>query len=225
MKARAMELFLAVVAGLILGADVRAAQATVIEWHLQNVRFDDRGSATGFISLDVDHDGYGPTPGSIPEFVDWDIKVRGGNTANFPPFEYTPASTFGAFIVLTLPQEGGPGWDDLIFSTGQRRLELVARPQLTDVGGTVVLNTSQVYGESRESWNPLPTRSAFGELTAVPEPSKALLLALGLGTVVGFSALRKPGNHIGFINASTEDFATSFGSDIRTPRRLDIQMS
>jgi hypothetical protein len=191
MTARAMELFLAVVAVLILGADMRAAQATVIEWHLQNVRFDDGGSATGFISLDVDHNGFGPTPGSLPELVDWGIKVRGGDTANFPPFEYTPASTFSSHAdgssLIFFTNQMVPGGDP----SQLRMLYLVTNPKMTDAGGKVILDVAN--DQSRESWNPLPTRSVFGELTAVPEPSNVTFLALGLVMLVVFSARREHG--------------------------------
>jgi len=45
-----------------------------------------------FLSMLIAMD-WGPTPGSSPQLADWDIEVRGGNTLDFPPFEYTPAST------------------------------------------------------------------------------------------------------------------------------------
>src|SRR5439155_4433252 len=95
--ARAMKrFFFAAGLGVVLGGDIGAAQATVLEWHLQNAGFSDGGTATGFVSVDVDPGGLRPTPGTNPELVDWAIKVSGGNTANFPPFEYTLASTFDA---------------------------------------------------------------------------------------------------------------------------------
>ncbi len=187
---------IALVAGLALTSGVSAVQATVVEWRLQNVRFDDGGTATGFVSVDVDRDGFGPTPGSNPQLVDWDIKVRGGNTVDFPPLEYTPASTFEANI------NGGPKSDTLNFITSQmlpggepfqrRRLELITRPQMTDAGGRVIV-TSLGGNNSlpRESWNPLPTRTASGSLTAVPEPSNVTFLALGFAALLGAWARRK----------------------------------
>jgi hypothetical protein len=198
MTARVMEVFLMVVAGLILVGDMGAAQATVIAWHL-DVGFDDGGTATGFILLDVDHHGSGPTPGSLPELVDWDIKVRGGNTADFPPFEYTPTSTFSSYINGSITQGGGPTFHTVIFFTNQlvpggdpqqlRNLYLVTSPMMTDAGGKVVL--ASALGESRESWNPLPTRTAFGELTAVPEPSHGAFVALGLVVIIAFFSVRR----------------------------------
>jgi len=184
---------IAIVAGFILSTGVSAVQATVVEWQLQNVRFDDGGTATGFISIDVHRDGFGATPGSNPQLVDWDIKVRGGNTVDFPLFEYTPASTFEAHITLSITQGGGPSWDTLIFNTSQmlpggepfqrRGLYLVTRPQMTDAGGRVILAADNI--PSRESWNPMPGRMASGALTAVPEPSNVTLLALGFAALLG----------------------------------------
>ena len=188
MTARTKKLFLAIAAGLTLGACTVAAQATVIEWRLQNVRFNDGGSATGFITLD-----HGPA-GSLAEFVDWDIKITGGNAANFPPFEYTPASTFGSYfdgLSLTFfTNEMIPGGD----SNQRRMLYLATRPYLTDAGGSVFLTSANT--PSRESWNPEPIRIASGSLTSgipttIPEPSRVWLLSLGVIALFAASTRRK----------------------------------
>ncbi len=175
---------IAIIAGFLVCTGVSAVQATVVQWQLQNVRFDDGGIATGFVSVDIDRDGLGPTPGSSPQLVDWDIEVRGGNTVKFPPFEYTPASTLGADITVS-SQGGVLMMDELFFSADQRRLYLVTHPVMTGRGGTVVLGAANT--PSRESFggtsldDPPPfDRLVFGELTAVPEASRALFVAVGM---------------------------------------------
>jgi hypothetical protein len=63
--------------GLILG-DLQLATANVLRWNLQNVTFNDGGTATGFFTLDT-------AAGSQP--ADFDVKVTGGKYA---PYEYHP---------------------------------------------------------------------------------------------------------------------------------------
>ena len=48
MTARVVKLSLSVALGLALLGAMAAASATLVTWHLQDVRFDDGGTATGF---------------------------------------------------------------------------------------------------------------------------------------------------------------------------------
>jgi len=167
------------VVGFLLCTGVSAVQATVVEWQLQNVTFDDGGTASGFVSVDShDHE-------SLPDLVDWGIEVRGGNTVDFPPFAYTPASTFYAYIRESSRLDGRP-IDELQFGTPQRTLYLVTHPVITGGGRRVHLDGS-FYSPSRETFGGTPpddpppfVRLSFGDLTAVPEASRALLVAVGM---------------------------------------------
>jgi hypothetical protein len=188
----------AVIAGLTLGLCSNAAQATVIEWHLQNLKFVDGAIATGFISVDVDHNGFGPTPDSNPGLVDWGIKISGGSTVSLPDFAYTPASTFESTAHAQGSQGGRLDSDTLTFyvlslgGTAQTRrvLTLELLPQMTSAGGQVSLSASERLFDT--SSNILGSRTAFGTLGApFPEPSTITLLALGVGALIALSVRRK----------------------------------
>ena len=90
MTARAMKVLLSAVLGLALLAAVGAASATLVTWTLQNVRFDDGGTAAGFFVYN--------TEGHPPDFPNdlleaFDVKVSGGDISTFPP-SHTPAVRF-----------------------------------------------------------------------------------------------------------------------------------
>jgi len=183
---------------LTLGLCSNAAQATVIEWHLQNLKFVDGAIATGFISVDVDHNGFGPTPDSNPGLVDWGIKISGGSTVSLPDFAYTPASTFESTAHAQGSQGGRLDSDTLTFyvlslgGTAQTRriLTLELLPQMTSAGGQVSLSASERLFDT--SSNILGSRTAFGTLGApFTEPSTLTLLALGVGALSALSDRRK----------------------------------
>jgi hypothetical protein len=79
---RAMKVcLLAMLGGAAMVGDVQHATGNVLRWNLQNVTFNDGGTATGFFALDT-------APESQP--ADFDVKVTGGK---YPSFEYSPQSS------------------------------------------------------------------------------------------------------------------------------------
>jgi hypothetical protein len=193
MTARAGKLFLTVALGAALLFTTGPAAATIVTWHLQNVRFDDGATATGVFVYDTEK----PPRSGFPDLlVGFDVKVSGGPPGtHFPSFEYTPASTFlptGTRDILALHTRSSiPG---VQFG---RTLQLDFAQSLPDRGGRVSLVfadcdvcPSLELDEGTFAFARLVTS---GEVTtaAVPEPSEALLLAFGLAALVGFSARRR----------------------------------
>jgi len=67
---------------VVLLVTASASQATVVTWYLQNMTFDDGGSASGFFTIDTDTDS---------GLSDFDIKTTSGANIS-SSFEYTPAT-------------------------------------------------------------------------------------------------------------------------------------
>jgi hypothetical protein len=183
--ARAVTVLLWVALSAALFTDAEVASAEVVRWDLQNMKFDDGGTASGFFFWNADQ------PGG--QFItDFDIKVSGGNTAIFPAFEYTPANT-----PITA---GDARFSNMIFfgqnfmgSNKGRAFVLTVTPGLTDAGGTSVMATDQPPGSEELFPPPIYSRHIVpgGQVTAitVPEPSRAIFLALGLAALVVCVAL------------------------------------
>jgi hypothetical protein len=174
--------------GVALLFTMGPASATLVTWHLQNVRFDDGGTASGFFVYDTEKP---PRSGFPDVLVDFDVQVSGGPTGtHFPSFEYTPASTFlptGTRDILALHAPSAiPG---VQFG---RTLQLDFAQSLPDRGGRVslVLADCDVCPslELDEGTFAFARLVTSGEVTAtIPEPTEALVLTLGLAALVGFS--------------------------------------
>jgi hypothetical protein len=191
--ARAATLLLCVALGAALFTDAEVASAKALRWDLQNVTFEDGGTANGFFLFDadvpvVDH----PNRPPISGLVNWDIAVEGGPPPCppcFPPYRFTLTSTpdagasaFGFLLV-------GPSFYDL-GGRNSLHFNLGFDTPLSDAGGTVALKLN-----SGESWAYIGVSGGLrflvtGQVVAIPEASEALLLALGLAALVGFSTRR-----------------------------------
>jgi hypothetical protein len=189
--ARAATLLLCVALGTALFTNAEVASAKVLRWDLQNVTFEDGGTASGFFLFDADipfvnHTDRPPTTG----LVSWDIAVEGEAPPCppecFPPYRFTPSSTsYGAADASSLGLVGPSFYDP----GGRNSLHfgLGFDTPLSDAGGAV-----QVTGG--QSWSYFcctNSRSVItGQVVAIPEPSEALFLALGLAALVSFSTWR-----------------------------------
>jgi hypothetical protein len=110
----------------------------VLRWNLQNVTFNDGGTATGFFALDT-------APESQP--ADFDVKVTGGK---YPSFEYSPQSSASFRTSATFT----PGNNLVVFypRLGTRAFRL-GTPTLTQTGTyslTSLNSNSSVYDMSNE---------------------------------------------------------------------------
>lgn len=156
---------------------IAPVSAIPVSWNLNNVVFDDAGTATGSFVYDVDAD--------VVSF--WSISVADGNTANFSEFTYSnllagqdeihPLQGSGqAFIFRgsSIPDDGN-----------RRHLRLFALTPLTNAGGMIVLGPFSVGNSfNLECFNCAPVReiNAGANLTgiAIPEPATLAVFALGL---------------------------------------------
>ena len=184
------------IAGIVFRAIVLAApfvfctnsaSASPVTWFLNNATFDDGGTAVGNFTFDAD----------TITYTTFNISVAGGDTTLFPPFTYSPATSQilpGAsnatalsivsndVTVVSLPG-GGTRVDP------QRRLFMDFGVPLTNAGDTVgILNPAGLGGDAEFSSlpgfsPPFGQRGFTGGATAaaVPEPSSATLMILGVG--------------------------------------------
>ncbi len=158
------------------------AHAIEIRWTVNDGQFDFGfdGSFDPLLSC--------PTPGTCGEvsgsFVwdtalgsatDWELTLSGGDTTTFPLLTYTPANSIAANIIF-----GGSGIEFTL--NGSNRLFRFSNTfGLLDALDTPVASLPVV--ETGECLNCSPFRStnqAFLSGVPVPEPSTAMLLALGL---------------------------------------------
>jgi len=168
--------------------------AKVLRWDLQNVTFEDGGTAHGFFLFDAD----APRPAEgAPPLIDWDISVD-ERPIYFPGIRLTPANTpYGEILDISGgPAEPvfpavyfvGPSFYDPI-GRNVLELSLVLDHPLTDAGGAVALHT-----ESRPRSNEFLSYTAVarflitGEVVAIPEPSQVRLLSIAVLLFL-FSAL------------------------------------
>lgn len=106
-----------------------SAHAMPITWTLQNVTFDDGGTASGWFIYDADQP-QAPT-------TQFSISVSGGNVKTFPPITYD-ASNASMYV-----GEGGAGDTGTVFSLNDaslRQIRIPAVSVLTDAGGTLAVN-------------------------------------------------------------------------------------
>jgi len=67
-------------------------------WELRDARFNDGGILTGFFVLDTE---------ALQQLVDGYLKVSGGDTQQFPSFEYTKSNSGALLIPTESPLEFG----------------------------------------------------------------------------------------------------------------------
>jgi len=159
--------------GFALSVAASISHATVVTWNLQNVAFDDGGTASGFFTIDT----------ATGNAADFDVKTTAGTTIT-SAFEYSPANaqfaeastSGGTFAVIHTPNQPLP----------QHAFELLLdKDLLTTTSGTVQI----VQGPSSaeivllgDGTRLIRSMNDGGSITAVPEPSIfVLLVAMMLG--------------------------------------------
>jgi hypothetical protein len=173
-------------AGTALIASVmnaKPALAVQLTWTLNNVTFDDGGTAFGTFDYNADTNTYSS----------FNISVAGGDTTFFPPFTYSPATSFllpssdeSSFSVITNETVIVPIFNGSSFRIDPLRRFFIDFDQpLTNAGGIInVLNPAGLGGDAE--FSSLPTnlpmfgRRSIEEGTVsavvlpVPEPSSVL---------------------------------------------------
>lgn len=123
----------------------QATTTVAARWTLQDIVFDDGGSAAGSFILDAEHG----------EFLDIDISVSGGNLATFPPVTYNLANV----VLANFDPEDGvrfvmePGEQ---FLNG-REIRLDTITALTNSGGIAVLELDSPFGAECYNCDPFRT--------------------------------------------------------------------
>jgi hypothetical protein len=165
----------AVIAGSLMLGAMLPAQAGVLTWDLDGVKFEDGTTATGSIMMDV---------------------------ATHTVSTFSVSTTAGALSAFTFENSnsglyfgGGAGPNNFILldSSGRRYVNFSFTDALSATGGTFALNTASSY----ECMNCSPYRMVTaGTLTtvapaAVPEPGTVALLVPALGMLGWMSRRRK----------------------------------
>jgi len=188
-------MLVSVALGVSLFTNADVARAKLSHWELRNMTFQDGGTARGSLLFDADAPGFG-------QLVSYDIILAGSSSAwPFPTYRYTSQTSWGG-------NEGHSATPaNLIFFSNQTFNDCCGRNNLglflefaslaSDVGGIVALRALLKGEEGYEgshvkfSYFGLQRDATGGYLVAIPEPSQALLLALGLGAMVSSLARRR----------------------------------
>lgn len=153
------------------------AQAVPITWTLQNVTFDDGGTASGWFVYDAD------TP-QAPT-TQFSISVSGGDVKTFPPITYD-SSNANMYV-----GDGGTGDSGTVFSLNDaslRQIRIPAVSPLTDAGGTLAVNIAGLG--AAECYNCGPFRMYTGGNlvgTAAPTITSAAQATFKIGETVAFT--------------------------------------
>lgn len=115
---------------------------TIVQWTLVDVTFDDGGTASGTVDINM----------NTKEVLDWSVSVSGGNIADLPPFEYRPSTS-----TATASHEYISFSKHIPFSWQDRLFWLEPLSDLTSQLGTIPLNT--LFDSSYECYNCSPYRS------------------------------------------------------------------
>jgi len=160
---------------IVMFALVGPANASIINWTLSGVAFNDGGTATGTFSTDS-------TTGNITAF---DITTTTGTTLNGLQYDTTTSYLYGnnvfssnSFLLIT--------------NLGDRYLNLTFVNPLTSLGIDALRTDVPTLG-SWECLNCTSERrieSGFAISSAVPEPSTWAMMILGFAGV-GFMAYRR----------------------------------
>lgn len=159
------------------------AQATSMVWNFRDVALDDGGSVSGHFTYATDVG---------PHVTEWSVWVTGGNTANFPIFEYRPDnSTLG---------EGSGGEIGFLVPGTQRQIIFRRSLPLTGNPLYVPLDLSAPTSSACESFgaeNPRRLISA-GALFSDPAPTRVRWFFEGVtlsdGATVSGYADQSPGD-------------------------------
>ncbi|HSN01058.1 MAG TPA: hypothetical protein VLS52_08635 [Rudaea sp.] len=160
------------------------AFAFPVTWTLSGATFNDGGTATGSFVYDADTN----------TLSSWSVSVAGGNTATFPAITYdnisdsSTVSGQGATLTGVMLCSGGT------CSGSVRQLRMPAVSPLTNAGGTIAIDTANLY--QGECFNCSPYRSfTAGNLvgTAAPAITSAngttfMVNATGSFTIVSTAA-------------------------------------
>jgi len=161
---------------------VQCTSAGMIRWNYQDVKFDDGGTASGSFSYDADTGVYSSisistTPGS---------RFPGSSYITYDPMLSSPTQLW-AFSPAPIPFSGLAVFDSVFSSP------------LTDAGGTIALVPGNPVVGSEEAISDAGfshitgIRTATGFVTSTPEPSTAVLIAMGLVAVGARSRKQLPG--------------------------------
>ena len=170
--------FAALVLGLCLACCLAPnAIAFPVTWTLSGATFNDGGTATGSFVYDADTNA----------LSNWSVSVAGGNTGTFPPITYdttSGSSTIsgqGATLTGTMLCIGtcsGPA----------RELRMPAVSPLTNAGGTIAIDTANLYqGEcfNCSPYRPFNAGSFVG--TAAPTITSASSATFTVNTAGSFT--------------------------------------
>lgn len=151
------------------------ALADDVTWTLNNVTFNDGGTASGTFTYDAD-----------TQTVDnWNLTTTSGSILGGSNYDPGDSSYF-------IQNLGNPQ-DSIIFEIGQLQLRITPISALTDAGGNVAINLNTANGESGgvECFNCSPFRIfVSGDLSAAtvnetPEPASIFFLGSGLLGLAG----------------------------------------
>jgi hypothetical protein len=166
--------------------DAENANAKVVRWELQGVRFNDGATASGFFLLDTDGPRYAPLRG-------WDVLVElgpNGEQGNGPGYHFSSAyDPHGITWEKQIVDLASPTLYDvdpvgrtslqLQFSLDHPLTEFVGRADIT-------------YGFQGYSYPGVFRYISAGEVVALPEPAAALLLGFGFALLGATALLRNP---------------------------------
>jgi hypothetical protein len=150
---------------------ITTGQAALLTWELQDVSFNDGGSASGHFTIDPsvllsEFECSGPPCFKVTDF---DVTTVGGSSG-VPPFQYTPSTA--SLQVSVNPFSAS-------FS-GQPDVVLQALRFDTGVAFNSIARTLSITSGVEVSSNRTNRSVAHGALVAVPEPSALLCLAVWL---------------------------------------------
>jgi len=175
---------------------MQVAHANV--YNLENVTFDDGGTVSG--SFDWD----GVLCCANPILQNWDITVSGGNTGEFPTFEYTPATSTSngffdaqppfdvAFVLQGLGNFGTVQPGD--FPRERFLVLLLDRNAVPSGNIPLILTATQNFDGSNEEFvirvNTVVSERTITGGTAVLVPEPSMIAFIGLGVLALFYSRR-----------------------------------
>ena len=176
---------------LIVSIAATPAQAQIFTYNLAGITFDDGATATGYFSFDSSV----PVP-PIADFmnsyvVDFNIATHGGNTLNFPDYNYTTSNAIGTAIYHPTGIFTGVNINVGAAFVGARAFRINFDPFLLG-NDTIALNFSNLV--SQECYDCFPQRimtaGSLSLVSAIPEPEIYAMMLAGLG-VLGWVGRRK----------------------------------
>jgi hypothetical protein len=167
-KAKAVAAFVVSTAATIAVLSfANSASAVPLIWTLDSAFFrvsDGGGSATGTFTYDADTNTY----------LNFNISVAGGDTSSFPPFTYSPATSFLRVpldpISLSISSNEIVNPISPVFN--RRTLFLAFNEPLTDAGGVIpIMNPAGLGGDAEFNPTISPSNRGFsGGFVTAPVP-------------------------------------------------------